>query len=364
MKVSILGAGNSGLAMAAHLGHFGEEVTLWNRSKTTISKLMETHTIHYEGIIEGSVEIASVTTDLKKALEDPDVILITTPASSHKDLAEAIAKEIKRETLIVLNPGRTFGALEFSEFYERHNDRYRQKIAETQTIIYTCRKTGEDSVNIISMKNNVLISTFDSYENNTVISNLPKCTQEYFTPAESMIETSIGNVGMILHCAPLLLNAGWTESNIHDYKYYFNGISPSIARFLEKVDDERIRVSRLLGTEVESTKEWLKRTYNVRGNSLYECVQNNKAYETIDAPDSLNHRYIFEDIPTGLVPLESAGRYLGLSMTNTSIIIDLASALLNVDFRFRGRNLTTLFYDEGIDLQTFFRSDMDETRPR
>lgn len=179
-----------------------------------------------------------------------------------------------------------------------------------------------------------------------------------------MIETSIGNVGMILHCAPLLLNAGWTESNIHDYKYYFNGISPSIARFLEKVDDERIRVSRLLGTEVESTKEWLKRTYNVRGNSLYECVQNNKAYETIDAPDSLNHRYIFEDIPTGLVPLESAGRYLGLSMTNTSIIIDLASALLNVDFRFRGRNLTTLFYDEGIDLQTFFRSDMDETRPR
>ena len=360
MKVTILGAGNSGLAMAAHLGSHGENVTLWNRSKTTISKLMETHTIYSEGVIEGEVKIDSVTTDIKEAIKDPDVILVTTPASSHKDLAEIIAKNIKKETLIVLNPGRTFGALEFKEFYKRHNDRYRQTVAETQTIIHTCRKTSEDSVNIIAMKNNVLISTFDSYENNQIISNLPDCIQEYFMPAKSMVETSIGNVGMILHCAPLLLNAGWTESNKHDYKYYFNGISPSVARFLEKIDNERIRVSRLLGTEVESTEDWLKRTYDIRGNSLYECIQNNKAYETIDAPDTLKHRYIFEDIPTGLVPLESAGRYLGLSMTNTSIVIDLASALLGVDFRFRGRNLTTLFYDEGIEINTFFnRSEMN-----
>lgn len=361
MKVTILGAGNSGLAMAAHLGYHGEQVTLWNRSKPTISKLIETRTIYSKGVIEDAVKIDLVTTDIMDAIKDPDVILITTPASSHKELAELIAKNIKKDTLIVLNPGRTFGALEFKEFYRRYNDEYEQTIAETQTIIYTCRKISEDSVNIISMKNNVLISTFDSYENNKVISNLPECIQEYFIPAESMIETSIGNVGMILHCAPLLLNSGWTESNKHEYKYYFNGISPSIARFIEKIDDERIRVSKLLGMEVESTKDWIKRTYDVQGNSLYECVQNNEAYETIDAPNTLNHRYIFEDIPCGLVPLESAGRYLGLAMTNTNIVIDLASALLGVDFRYRGRNLTTLFYDEGIDIKSFFvRSGMNE----
>lgn len=354
MNVTVIGAGNSGLAMAAHLGQQGNNVTLWNRSKTTISKLINTQTIYCKGIINDKIKIDLVTDDMKKAVKNSDVILITTPANSHKELAKLIGKSIKKETLIVLNPGRTFGALEFKEIYSRYNDKYEQTIAETQTIIYTCRKTGEDSVNIISLKNNVLISTLNSDDNNKIIARLPQCVQQYFIPAKSMIETSIGNVGMILHCAPLLLNAGWTESNKHIYKYYYDGITPSIGRLIEKIDDERISVSKLLGLEVESTMEWLRRTYNVQGDNLYECIQNNGAYRTIDAPDSLNHRYIFEDIPCGLVPLESIGKNLGLDMTNTSIIIDLASSLLDIDFRNNGRNLKSLFYDENIDFKSFF----------
>jgi opine dehydrogenase len=77
-------------------------------------------------------------------------------------------------------------------------------------------------------------------------------------------------------------------------------------------------------------------------NNLYECIQNNDAYKTIDAPSSLKHRYIFEDIPCGLVPLEAIGIKLHLDMTYTSLIINLASKLLNVDFRKIGRNLECL----------------------
>lgn len=354
MNVTVIGAGNSGLAMAAHLGQKGNNVTLWNRSKDTISKLIATKTIYCEGIINGKIKIDMVTDDIKKAVEKPDVILITTPANSHKELAELIGKNIKREILIVLNPGRTFGALEFQEIYGKYSNEYKQDVAETQTIIYTCRKTDEDSVNIISLKNNVLISSLNN-ENNSIIERLPQCIQAYFTPAKSMIETSIGNVGMILHCAPLLLNTGWTESNKHIYKYYYDGITPSIGSLIEKIDMERVEVSQLLGSKVETTQEWLVRTYGVQGDNLYQCIQNNGAYKTIDAPNSLNHRYIFEDIPCGLVPLESVGKSLGLTMTNTSIIIDLASTLLGIDFRKIGRNLKTLFNDENIDLKVFFK---------
>lgn len=354
MNITVIGAGNSGLAMAAHLGQAGNNVVLWNRTKSVIYKLIKTRIIYCEGVIKGKVKIDLVTDDMEEAIKNSDIILITVPASSHKEIAELIGRTIKKETLIVLNPGRTFGALEFREAYKKFNNKFEQTIAETQTIIYTCRKTGEDSVNIISLKNDVLISTFDSDDNNEIIAKLPQCIQQYFIPARSMIETSIGNVGMILHCAPLLLNSGWTESNKHIYKYYYDGITPSIGRLIEKIDGERIAVSKLLGLEVESTKQWLKRTYNVKGDSLYECIQNNEAYNTIDAPNSLNHRYIFEDIPCGLVPLESAGKNLGLAMTNTSIIIDLASSLLNIDFRNNGRNLKSLFYDQNTDFKSFF----------
>ncbi|HZK29437.1 MAG TPA: 2-dehydropantoate 2-reductase N-terminal domain-containing protein, partial [Clostridia bacterium] len=192
MNITVIGAGNSGLAMAAHLSEEGHQVTLWNRSKSHISKLMETHTIIYKGVMEGKVKIHQVTDDIKKAIENPDIILITTPANSHKELAKRIGENIKKETLIVLNPGRTFGAWEFKVTYDVCNPLVKQTVAETQTIIYTCRKTAEDTVDIISFKSDVLISTFQASENKKIIARLPECIQHYFILAKSMTETSIG----------------------------------------------------------------------------------------------------------------------------------------------------------------------------
>ncbi len=358
MNVTVIGAGNSGLAMAAHLSQTGHRVSLWNRSKTNITKLMETHLIYCEGVIHGTVAIDLATDNIKKALEDPDIILITTPAYSHKELAALIASNITRETLIVLNPGRTFGALEFQEVYRKHNPSLPQDIAETQTIIYTCRKTAADAVNIITFKDKVLIASLKAEENKDLIHRLPECLQPYFTPAASMIQTSIGNVGMVLHCAPLLLNTGWTESKNSTYKHYYDGITPSVSKMLEHIDEERVLVSETLGLKVETTREWLMRTYHVTGNDLFECIQHNEAYKTIEAPGSLKHRYIFEDVPCGLVPLEAIGLKLGLSMTYTTLIIDLAIKLLDVDFRKEGRNL--VFLQEGenkLDIASFLRGE-------
>ena len=355
LKVTVIGAGNSGMAMAAHLSKEGNKVTLWNRSRATISKLMETRLIHCDGVVSGDIPIHNVTDDIDIALKNPDIILITTPANSHKELAKLIAKNINRSTVIVLNPGRTCGALEFRNIYEKYNKKNRQIIAETQTIIYTCRKTDDDGVNIFAFKDSVLISSLDLELNENIINYLPKCIQAYFSPAESMIETSIGNVGMVLHCAPLLLNSGWTESKSNIYKYYYDGITPIVSEFIEKIDIERVAVSEALGHKVDSTQEWLIKTYHVTGNNLYECIQNNDAYKTIDAPELLEHRYIFEDVPCGLVPLEAIGLKIGLNMRYTTLIIDLASKLLNVNYRAIGRNLENLgIVSDKDDLKTIF----------
>src|SRR5690554_2545250 len=106
MNITVIGAGNSGLAMAAHLSKEGNNVTLWNRTSSTIAKLMKNRIIYCHGIIEGKIIIDLVTDDIRKAVEKSDVILITTPANAHRDLAELIARNIRREALIVLNPGR------------------------------------------------------------------------------------------------------------------------------------------------------------------------------------------------------------------------------------------------------------------
>lgn len=340
--ITILGAGNSGLAMAAHLSLQGYPVHLWSRSASTLSALADTRQIKVAGVFEGVATLAKVTTNLEEALAGSELVLVTTPANAHIDLATGMSRVLDRPVTIVLNPGRTFGALEFAHALKQKGCTIPVSVAETQTIIYTCRKTSPEAVSVLEMKHDVLLSGRTPQETESVLKALPAEIRQYLKPAASMIQTSIGNVGMILHCAPTVLNTGWIETRNVEFKYYYQGITPSIADLLEQLDSERMEVSRVLGQEVESTADWLKRSYGIRGDSLYACIQNNTAYSTIDAPHSLQHRYIFEDIPCGLVPIEAIGRKLGLQMRVTTLVIDLASLLVKTDLRAIGRNLERL----------------------
>lgn len=335
--IAILGAGNSGLAMAGHLALEGYPVHLWNRSLDTIEPLIQFPFIKVNGVINGEACLRIVSSDIKEVVEGVSTILVTTPANAHRDIAQLLAQYVTDETVIILNPGRTFGALEFSAKLKEHGCIYHPLVIETQTIIYTCRKISHNQVSILALKHGVLYSAVDYELNSKLIERFPEPLIPFFTPAKSMIETSIGNVGMILHCAPVLLNSGWIESPYTQFKYYYEGITPSVARLLEELDKERLEVARLFGHPVESTADWLRRSYGVNGDNLYECIQNNLAYQTIDAPTTLRHRYILEDVSCGLVPLEAIGLSLGLPMHICGLIINLANAMLEMDFRKSGR---------------------------
>ena len=341
-SIVIIGAGNSGLAMAAHLSTTGHKVRLWNRSQETIEKLQKYRYINCKGLIHKKAKLEMVTTDIKEALRDSHLILVTTPANSHKDIAAKMAPHLNNDNLIILNPGRTFGAFEFSNILKMSRCSANPKIAETQTIIYTCRKIGPNTVTILSYKKNVLLCSLDPRQNKDIINQLPIPLQNHLIPASSIIETSFGNVGMILHCAPTILNTGWIESPKTIFKYYYEGITPSISAFLEKIDKERLTVAKMLGKKLESTTDWLKRSYGISGSNLYDCIHNNVAYKTIDAPKSLKHRYLYEDIPCGLVPLEAIGNLIGVPVPMCSLVINIASEIVNEDFRKTGRNLNQL----------------------
>jgi opine dehydrogenase len=83
-------------------------------------------------------------------------------------------------------------------------------------------------------------------------------------------------------------------------------------------------------------------SYNVEEKNLYKAIQKNEDYKTIDAPITIQHRYLYEDIPTGLVPVSSLGEKFEVDITNSKTIINLASSILNVDFYKAGRTVENL----------------------
>ncbi|MGI6394835.1 MAG: NAD/NADP octopine/nopaline dehydrogenase family protein [bacterium] len=343
-SVTIIGAGNSGLAMAAHLSLNGHSVCLWNRSRNIIEDIISTgdKTICVEGVVNGKAKIELVTSDIEEAVSFSKLVMITTPADAHSNIALLSAPYLTGEHTIVLNPGRCFGVVDFFKKISDQKCKNLPTVAETQTILYTCRKIPPNRSLILALKKKVLIASTSYKETIKVIENLPDCIKTHFHPAESLLETSLGNVGMILHCLPVLMNVGWIENKKTSFKYYYDGITPSIAKLLEKIDSERLDVAGHLGLTVPSLSEWLETTYSVSGETLYDKIQSVESYRTIEALDTLQHRYLLEDIPFGLVPIEDIGKQMGLSMKITTLIIELANEIFDFDFREKGRTLKSL----------------------
>lgn len=339
VDVTVIGGGHQGMTMAAHLSLFNIRVGLWNRTAEHIRHVMEERKIHLHGLYEQSPTIYRVSDDIGEVLSP--IIMVTTPATAHRDIARLLAGYVDSKYMIVLNPGRTFGALEFVKELKDSGCSSLPLIAETQTIIYTCRRDIDNHVYLYAMKNGVQIAAVNG---NTLeaISRLPKIIRQHYSVAESYLSMTLDNVGMVFHCLPVMMNVGWIENRRTAFKYYYEGITPSVAGLLSKIDSEKAAVAKSIGVNIESAMSWLKRTYGSEGNDLYECLRNTKAYKDIDAPKTIHHRYLEEDVPHGFVPFESIAKFSGIRTPMISLVIDAANNLLNVDFRKTGRKYPEL----------------------
>jgi opine dehydrogenase len=78
------------------------------------------------------------------------------------------------------------------------------------------------------------------------------------------------------------------------------------------------------------------------GEDLNEAIHNQPGYYGIIASPTLNHRYIFEDVPMSLVPITSLGQRYGVAVSGIDAISKLASIIHRTDYWRRGRTIEKL----------------------
>ncbi|MFX1256020.1 MAG: NAD/NADP octopine/nopaline dehydrogenase family protein [Promethearchaeota archaeon] len=341
IKFAVLGAGNGGQAFAAILSRKGFDVKLWNRTPTTIEYINRRGGIEIQGIDSGFAKLSLASSNIGTVLYDADIIMVCVPASAHRAIAEASAPYLQDDQVVILNPGRTFGAFEFLQTIREQGCFADIIIAETQSLIYVCRALRPGLVKVVGIKRALPVAAVPHYKTSKVVNILKQLHQE-FTPAKSVLHTSMENMGAIFHPTPLIFNAARAEDPKVTYDHYLDGITPTIGCFLEKMDKERYDVADALDINTITAKNWLKKVYGSHGDTLCEVFQNTKNYQRIGAPNSLKHRYIFEDIPTGLVPIASLGRMLGVETPCINSFVNFSNCLLNVNFWEMGRTVESL----------------------
>jgi opine dehydrogenase len=338
MKICVAGAGAGGLAMAGHLAVLGCPVRLFNRSEPRISQVRDMGGIQLSGVLSGFASIPVVTTDPERAIAGADLIMVVVPAIGHREMATLLGPYLTDGQVVLLNPGRTGGAMEFACVLREKKFAGRPIIAEAQTLLYACRDMDPGSVRVFSIKNAVPIAAFPAYLTPDVLA-LTRKSLPYFVAGDNVLKTSLDNFGSVFHPALTLMNAAWIEETHGDFEYYLEGASPSVTLILEAMDKERIAVGAALGIGCHSAREWLYVAYGAAGDNLYEAIQANPGYGGIKGPNRLEHRYITEDVPMSLVPIASIGQLLGVEVPTIKAVIHLTSLLHERDYWAEGRTV-------------------------
>jgi opine dehydrogenase len=311
-SVAILGAGHGGLALASYLGLRGQRVALWNRSPERIAPVAELGGIHLTAPGAGAVfaPVATATCDLATVLSDAPRILVAVPASGHADIARRCAPHLRDGQIVLLLPGRTGGALEFRRVLRQAGCRARVLLGEANTFPFASRSAGSAAL-IYGTKTEVLAAALPA----TRTPELLDACRPLFTmlsPADSVLHTGLTNLGAILHPVITLLNSERIRRG-DAFDFYTEGVTPAVAATLADADGERLRIARAYGVTVCSLRAWVASAYGHHGDTVLTAVGGNPAYVGIKAPTGLEHRYLLEDVPTGLIPLLELGRAAGLA---------------------------------------------------
>ncbi len=345
LKVTVCGAGHGGLATAGHISLRGHAVRLFSFFGKELAPVAEKGGIRLEGDVEGFATVEGVTSSVDEAVAGADLVLVNMPALAHRNVASLLAGCLQDGQTVLLTPGRTGGALEVYQAFRRFQFKKKVTLAECQTFLYATESRGPAHVEIMKVKNRVRAAALPATDTASFMGLIGEIYPEY-ARATNVLETSINNVGAVVHPAPMLLNSGLLEraARGEDLRYYRDIITRFVCEnVMEKVDREKSDIARAFGVPVLDARGWYKECYAVEGDSLYDVLQSNEYYLGFSAPKHvLAYHHVLDEVPNSLVPLSELGAAVGVPTPMIDALVALASAALGHDFWSEGRTLERL----------------------
>lgn len=342
--IAVLGAGNGGCAAAADLTLRGYEVRLFSRSESTIAKLAKRGEIE---IIENGVKKSAaphfMSPHLPPVVQGADLIIVAAPAVAHEYLAKNLASYLTDGQRILLNPGHTGGALHFANLLRGLGCKADVRLCETVTLTYICRMPEPGRVEVYRRTTNLRCAAFPGKFTGELVGEVQAVFPNIIA-AENVLETGFSNINAIMHPAGMLGNAGWIEKTGGDFLYYHEGITPTIAAWIEEVDEERLEIVNRLGLKplrfIDIFYQAGLTSVDARASgSVYRAINESEPNLTIKSPPTLDHRYIKEDVGYGLVPMAEIGRLMEIKTPVIDALITLASVAMGTDYRSEGLTL-------------------------
>lgn len=335
LTVAVCGGGNAALALAADLSWRGCRVRLLEHPGR-ISRLDE---VRARGGIErigpgrgGFCAIDHATSDPAVGLADVDLLVVAVPAYAHAAFAELTAPHLRANAIVAVFTG-SLGALEW------RRQKFRGPIVDVDNLPYTARITAPATVAVHLDVPRLVAAVLPMGEARRAENTL-KTLFPALTFSGNPLEPALTNVNGVVHPPTLLLNVSRIDSARGQPWWIWEiGMTPTVARVVERLDDERRAIGAAFGLDLPPVAEVLRQAGYGPGGTVWQTLNGCEALRRIRGPDDLNHRWVSEDIPYALRLWVDLARAAGVACPVARAHVDLACAMTGRDFWAEGRTL-------------------------
>jgi len=344
MRVTIAGVGNAGSTVGSDLVRKGHQVTLLKTSKSLhnehYEKIKTTKQIHVNDLGDRyTADFVSITSNMEEAVSGADCIIIYIQTNYHEKLIREMVQYMHDGQIVIIEPGY------MSTCYFLKHQCPDITIIEAESSPIDCRITAPGEVSVL-FKN--VLNPFGVYPSgNRDIA--ARCLDALGYPYEftkNVVEAALHNPNLIVHTVGAIFSIPRIEYTNGDYWMYKEVFTPHVWNIVESLDKEKMDVLQALGcTKLPYVEACKKRNSTDQNEDALEVFFDYAKNSSPSGPNVPDSRYITEDVPQGLVLLESLGKVLNIATPTCSGLIACADAALQKDFRSVGRTVESLGYE-------------------
>ncbi|OIW24572.1 6-phosphogluconate dehydrogenase C-terminal domain-like protein [Coniochaeta ligniaria NRRL 30616] len=335
-RVSIVGAGPAGLALAADLQSHGISALMYSHPDHPqhANRLRDNGRLRVSGVMEGFTDL-ELTTDMAEIIAFSHIVVLAVPSTGQ----ETVLKELKpfdlRQHTIVAIPGNLFSLTKAAGIKVGN-------ILETNLSPYSCRM-DDGKLLVLGRKRRIFIGAL----HNEVSADFYEDVQRVFPFVElkwchSVVEVCLSNVNGVFHPLMMLMNAGRIESTAGDFLLYAEGLTRSVANAMQAVDRVRMQIAAAFGFRLRSAVDISNDCYGQRFTDLVDLARHSPPHRSLRSPADMAHRNISEDVPDLLVCWHGLAEKLGIDASPIRAVIVLVEMATGVNYMETGRNMKRL----------------------
>lgn len=332
-KLTIMGAGGTGLALAAEWTLAGHDVTLYDDSEHEDILAAVRRTGHIEADRpEGKLKApapATVVGHDRLALHaaDTELFAFCCTAWRQEAMIEAVLPFLRDGQALLFAPGNA-GSLRFrrmlGEYGVRSGRMPQVVVGEMEGNWFPCRRTGPASVFQALPLAPHAVAAFPAVDTPRLVKRLEGLLEA--RPGTCVLEAALNSPNVVIHLAASLLNIGGMEKKGKGFCLFRDGLTPAVCSVVEKVNAEKEAVFAAYGWTPRSPLALLREI--MRG----EPSEGLRRFVSLSGPDRPEHRYLREDAMCGASLLHQSGRLAGVETPVLDAALTLAGVLHGCEY--------------------------------